>query len=221
MKKYFRVMLAIIAILSGLFVLFGYFLDYDRLGLGGIYQGLYQTVVILAAVAVLIGMINLFQTHLTKVILKKPGRFYSLVLILAMFTTLIIAGWLGPGAKLPLWIFNNIQLPVEISLLALLVIVLIMSACRLLSRKPDYFSILFLLTVLFLLVGVGSFRGLNIFQNMDSSRIGSYLDLKNMRNWIMQVPVIAGVRGLLLGVALGTIATGIRLLLGTERPYEN
>jgi hypothetical protein len=30
---------------------------------------------------------------------------------------------------------------------------------------------------------------------------------------------VAGARGLLLGVALGAIATGARVLLGLERPY--
>jgi hypothetical protein len=35
------------------------------------------------------------------------------------------------------------------------------------------------------------------------------------------VPTLAGVRGILLGVALGTIATGLRVLMGAERPYTD
>jgi len=40
-----------------------------------------------------------------------------------------------------------------------------------------------------------------------------------VRSWLAQVPAIAGARGLLLGVALGTVATGIRILIGVDRPY--
>jgi len=28
-------------------------------------------------------------------------------------------------------------------------------------------------------------------------------------------------RGILIGIAIGTIATGLRILTGAERPYEN
>jgi hypothetical protein len=40
-----------------------------------------------------------------------------------------------------------------------------------------------------------------------------------IKDWVMRVPVMAGARGILLGVALGTIATGLRILLGADRPY--
>ena len=42
-----------------------------------------------------------------------------------------------------------------------------------------------------------------------------------LKNWILAVPAMAGVRGILLGVALGAVLTAIRLLLGVERPYSD
>jgi len=50
----------------------------------------------------------------------------------------------------------------------------------------------------------------------------SFLDFSvfgEVRTWIERVPATAGVRGILLGVALGTVATGFRLLIGADRPY--
>jgi hypothetical protein len=35
----------------------------------------------------------------------------------------------------------------------------------------------------------------------------------------MAVPVTAGARGILLGIALGATAAGLRILFGIEHPY--
>jgi hypothetical protein len=45
--------------------------------------------------------------------------------------------------------------------------------------------------------------------------------LPAIRDWILDVPAMAGVRGILLGVGLGALLTAIRLLLGVERPYSD
>jgi hypothetical protein len=41
------------------------------------------------------------------------------------------------------------------------------------------------------------------------------------RDWMMNVPVLAGSRGILLGIVLGTIVAGVRLLVGVDRPYSD
>ncbi|MDL1897006.1 hypothetical protein FBQ82_12075 [Anaerolineae bacterium CFX7] len=41
-----------------------------------------------------------------------------------------------------------------------------------------------------------------------------------LRDWVVNVPALAGGRGILLGVALGIMATGLRLLTGIDRPYS-
>jgi len=52
--------------------------------------------------------------------------------------------------------------------------------------------------------------------------IGAYLwdRLPMIKAWILEVPTTAGARGIILGVALGTVATGLRVLLGIDRPYS-
>jgi hypothetical protein len=45
--------------------------------------------------------------------------------------------------------------------------------------------------------------------------------MPDIKDWVLDVLAMAGVRGVLLGVALGAILTGMRLLLGVERPYDD
>jgi hypothetical protein len=40
-----------------------------------------------------------------------------------------------------------------------------------------------------------------------------------IKDWILAVPTTAGARGILLGAALGIIATSVRVLLGFDRQY--
>jgi hypothetical protein len=40
-----------------------------------------------------------------------------------------------------------------------------------------------------------------------------------LRPWFQHVLAMGGARGILLGVALGTLTTGLRVLFGVERPY--
>jgi hypothetical protein len=43
----------------------------------------------------------------------------------------------------------------------------------------------------------------------------------DLKDWILTVPTVAGIRGILLGVALGTLVTALRLLTTLDRPYSD
>jgi hypothetical protein len=43
--------------------------------------------------------------------------------------------------------------------------------------------------------------------------------LRDLLRALTLVPALAGARGLLLGIALGVVATGLRVLLALDRPY--
>ena len=50
-------------------------------------------------------------------------------------------------------------------------------------------------------------------------RLVHHGELASFRSWIMECLQNAGKRAILIGVALGTISTGIKIILGIERPY--
>jgi len=205
LKKILPTSNAIIAVISGSLVLLGYFFP----GVfGNIQSILIGWAIILAAFALFLGIFNLAIVHWKKAKTTGPSSIYSLVLLISLFLTIIIVSLSGPTGSFSLWIFNTFQVPVEISLLAVLAVVLVFSGARLLTRRPKWQTVLFLVIVLVVLLG-----------SAPLFLLGEVAPLIALRGWLAQVPAVAGARGLLLGVALGTVATGLRILIGVDRPY--
>ena len=207
---------AAIAIASGVLVLAGYLFGQKADGtpslLGQIQVLLLNVAVILAGFAVLVGIVNLLMVHTDKVRHKQKGAFYSVILIVALLVTFalgLIAPYMPRAASTFGDIFNAIQLPVEASLMAILVVTLVYASIRLLRRRLNLISVIFLVTALLILIGSAPLPFLG--------NIPFLSDL--VRPVITQVFATAGARGILLGVALGTLTTGLRILLGADRPY--
>jgi hypothetical protein len=205
---------ALIAIGVGLVVLLGYL--FPSSVLGDIQALLLQWAVFLAAFALLVGVLNLMATHWRKVRTNKPSALYSVVLIVSFVATVAVMIANKPTGRWSLWIFNHIQVPVEASLAALVAIVLVYAGVRLLLHRVDVMSVFFFITVLIVLLGTAPWYG--------STKIPLLKDIhyffSQLSTWITQTVTLGGARGILIGVALGTIATGIRILMGADRPYE-
>lgn len=200
-----------VAIGVGIIVLAGYFIP----SFINIRFILLRTGLVLAAVALLVGIINLITVHIKKLGADSENSGYSLILVIALLATLIIGiidmvqtYLVGkPNFQMTNWIFTNIQLPIETSLLAVTAVSLTYAAASILRKRMDLFSIVFFFVVLLVLLGSFSIPPATL----------PFLHV--IRDWIMRVPALGGARGLLLGIALGTITTGIRILMGTDRPY--
>lgn len=200
-----------VAIGVGVIVLAGYFIP----SMDSIRFILLRIGLVLAAVALLVGIVNLATVHIKKIGTENENSGYSLILLISMLVTLVLGiidmiqtYLIGrPNFKITNWVFTNIQLPIETSLLAITTISLIYAAAVILRKRMNLFSISFFFVVL--LVLLGSF----------SIPPATTPFLQMIRDWILRVPALGGARGLLLGIALGTITTGIRILLGTDRPY--
>jgi hypothetical protein len=139
---------------------------------------------------------------------KQKGGFYSLVLVISLLVTLILGLFFKPGHPVMNFIFYSVQLPVERSLMALLAVTLLLASIHLLRRQPNLFSVIFLGTTLLILLGTAPlpFGELPFFSDM-------------LRPFVAQVLAASGARGILLGIALATLTTGLRVLFGADRPY--
>lgn len=201
--------LAIVAMSAGTLVLLGYFIE----ALGGFRTLLFETAVILAGVAGLVGIGNLFSVHFGKIRARSKNYPYSFLLLLSMLFVIglgLLAMLNVPGTREMVFsAVNAVVVPVELSLMAVLAVTLAYASVRLLRWRTDFKSILFFVTVLIVLVGSAVWP-----------LIGPLPVVSDMiRPLITQVLAAGGARGLLIGIALGTLTTGLRVLLGADRPY--
>jgi hypothetical protein len=197
---------AIIAIVVGATVLLGYFIQIPIL------QELRATILnwalILTAVVLLVGILNLLLVHLKKIRTEDKNAIYSLFLIIALSVTFVIALIFGPDSAWSVFIYEHILLPVETSLIALLAVVLVYAVARIFWRGVTLFNLVFAATVLFMLAVPALLSWISLPW------------LSQLQNLVTQIPALAGSRAILMGVALGVIATGLRVLIGADRPYE-
>ena len=200
------IILSTFAAIPGAIVLVGFFIELPILyALRDLFL---EWAVILTALAVFVGIVNLISVHWQKISNEETGWVYSVILILSFMAATIVIGFFGPSNEWSIWIFNHIQIPIETSLLAILAIILILASARMITDRFTIFNFIFMITVFIILIGTISIPYLDI------------PELKVIRTWVVNVWATAGARGLLLGIGLGTIATSIRILIGTDRPYS-
>ena len=193
-----------LAYLVGLVVVLGFFMRGFDILLGL----LSDWVTLLVSFALLLGIINVVRVHWQRIRHRQSGWFYSLVLVASALIVLVLGLWEGtPGGASVQWVFSWIYVPLGASLFALLAFFLLTAALRTLRAGPS--AAWFLLAVATLVIA-GSAPWSQIYP----------LDvLSDIRDNIVNFPALAGTRGLLLGAALGAIATSVRILLGFDRPY--
>jgi len=199
-----RITAAAIAIAIGLLVLAGYFVP----PLAGIQALLLNWAILLAGVAALMGIFNLVAVHSEKIRTRAPGSVYSAVLLISLALTFAVALILKPSHPAMQVLVSGVIVPVEAALMAIISVSLLVAAIHLLRKRVDVMSVVFLVTALLILAGSLS---------LPSGQIPVLGD--TLRPWLTKVLSLGGARGILIGVALGSLTTGLRVLFGLDRPY--
>ncbi len=195
------------AIAAGILMLLTYVLPLE-----GTRLLILDVVIIGAAAALVIGVFNLVSVHLKKLQEEGGNKLGSVALILALVITFTVtllqeyagfypASWLGAD-----WLLTYIQIPVESALMGVLAVTLLYAAARLVTHRPNIFSVVFVITLLVTLVA-------STQMGVDSG-FG-----RSIQSFVSHGLAAGGARGILIGVALGTITTGLRILFGFDRPY--
>ena len=195
------------AMASGFIVLLGYFFPLDALTQLRIM--LTDWAVIIAAMAVLVGIANLIFVQMDKIRKREKNSIYGTLLVLSLIGTFGLGLVFGPEHQLMRMAVDAVIVPVEASLMAILAVTLVYASIRLLRRRADVMTVIFLLiAIIFLAL---------IMPTPFGPLLGDELN-----GFVLQTLGMfsrGGARGLLIGIALGTLLTGIRVLFGIDRPY--
>ena len=116
--------------------------------------------------------------------------------------------WFTPSDAKFQRVVTHIQVPVETSLLALLAISLTYTSLRLLKKRKDRMAWIFVISTLVFLIATGGY-----LSTLAGNGRGGFATFFN------SLP-LAGARGILLGVGLGSLTTGLRIVFGADRPYS-
>ena len=202
-----RLLATVFAIASGIIVLLGYF--YPLPLLLQLRVLLTNWAVIIAAMTVLIGIYNLVAVHSEKISTGEKGSANSWVLIISLILTLVYLTYAVFSGSLEFAtrvVADTFIVPVEASLMAILAVTLIYASIRLLRRRLDVMSVLFLIAAVLFLI---AFMPTPFGPVPGDQAIAQF----------MNVFSTGGARGLLIGIALGVVLTGLRIIFGVDRPY--
>lgn len=180
---------------------------------------LIRMVTVVGAIAVVIGVFNLLNVNVNKLTSRTRGALYSFFTLFAFLLVIgvhaadragLLNGWTpgraGDSPIVSLTLMDALQVAIESALGGVLFFSLVYAAFRMLRRRVSAWNILFLIALLIVLIGYIPMTNLGF--------------VAGIRDWLLAVPVSAGTRGLLIGVALGTVIVGIRLLIGQDRSFR-
>ena len=201
-----------VAVSIGLITLAGLLLEKDRLEFSedtvailiDVTRIFLEVATIVIALMVLFGVLNLLLVHLRRTVSRKQGALYSIFVLIGFGAA--VAARFAENEDLDAALLESAVVSVESALAGLLFFALVYGAYRMMNKRVTWSNTLFVLSLLLVLIG--------------SLPLSDMEPMRDLRDVLLEVPVSAGARGLLLGIALGTLVTGVRVLIGVDRSYR-
>jgi hypothetical protein len=198
----------LITLVAGLFCLIGFFVPHPLVRDG--YEDLQNWALILVGLTYVLGVANLLRVNLKVAVERQKDWIFKIALVVSLLAMMGIGfsegdKYLDATSKFS-WMYRNFYSPMSATMFALLAFFIASAAFRAFRiRTPE--ALLLAIAAFILMIGrvpVG---------NLISHWVPDAAD------WLMEIPQNAAKRGILIGAALGVMATGIRLILGIEKTY--
>jgi hypothetical protein len=207
----------------GVLMVFEFFVPHWRYRL--VTAELVEWGLILAAGAFLLGLFNLIQVNVPKIINRDRDWQYKVVMLGSLGLTLAV-GLVWDGHVFGYWmpegtshnesgntydfLFKYMFTPLNATMFALLAFYIASAAFRAFRARNAEATLLLLAACLVMVAQVPLGETLPF---------GLGEVVRVAKNWIMDVPNSAARRAIFIGAALGAIATGLRVILGIERSH--
>ena len=177
---------------------------------------LQQCAVILVAFGYVLGGANALRVNLDGVVRRQPDWPYRVVLVVSLLGTVLFGladgrHWQDRGTA-SMFVYNQVYSPMQATMFALLAFFIASAAFRAFRIRTVEAGLLAAAALIVMLgrVPVG---------DQLTGWLPEPFRLGSLQEWVMTVPQNAAKRAILIGAAMGVMATGLRVILGIERSY--
>lgn len=166
--------------------------------------------IVIAALAAIVGGVDVARYHVGLIMKREKGQVPFSLITLFLQVVCVAFALHALAAKIPIlthpqfsWIYLNLQVPTSSAMYSILVFYIASAAYRTFrARNPPAFLLLIV--------------GIIVMLGNTSLGFAIWPGFKPLRDWIMKVPTAAGYRPIVIGVGLGAIILGLRLILRKE-----
>ena len=198
----------------GLFMIMSFFVPHHLVSVPADY--LQQCAVIVVAFGYVLGGANALRVNLEGIARRQPDWMYKLVLVASLVLTVVIGILEGrhwqDAHTISMFLYNQVYSSMQGTMFALLAFYIASAAFRAFRIRTVEAGLLAAAALIVMLgrVPIGDWF---------TGWLPPVLRASAVQDWIMNVPQNAAKRAVLMGAALGVMATGLRVILGIERSY--
>lgn len=187
---------------------------------------LQQCAVIVVAFGYVLGGANVFKVSLEAVSKRERDWPYKLVLIAGLVVTMVFGLFIDrakfqTNGTFSLWLYDHLYSPMNATMFSLLAFFIASAAFRAFRIRSTEAALLAIAALIVMIgrVPIGDATLKAIFDHPGLPDWVRHFAIGPVQQWIMDFPQNAAKRAILIGAAMGVMATGLRVILGIERSY--
>ena len=171
-----------------------------------LWDGIANWALIISGGAIAVGAWSMIRNYSKKAMSKNdPNRMYSAITMLSLIAMTVI-GFTGGVKAGTLFndVYNYVLSPLNSTMFALLAFYIASAAFRSFRLKSFHAGLLLGAALIVMLAQIPTGAAL-------------YSDLPAIKDWILRYPNVAGQRAIMIGVATGSVATALKIILGIDK----
>lgn len=198
----------------GLFMILSFFVPHQFVSVPADF--LQQCAVIVVAFGYVLGGANVLRVNFDGIYKRQPDWPYKIVLAVSLLITVFFGIKEGrtwqDTSSVSMWIYNQLYSPMSATMFSLLAFFIASAAFRAFRIRTMEAGLLAAAALIVMLgrVPIG---------DVMTQWLPEPMRLGVVQDWIMNFPQNAAKRAVLIGAAMGVMATGLRVILGIERSY--